>query len=153
MKKKAADHVENTKQLIRKCLNDGFSLAGWYSKSESGNPTWDDVRDYALKAYATALEDVLDALNGRPNELRNAASEEGRLLVTDEEALSFMERLLEFSGNAPDGKGLTLDGMEFSLLSGIKNMAEECRMAGIEPLDLIAKGMKKHRQASRSRTE
>ena len=153
MRKKATDHVENTKQRIKKCLNDGFSLVGWYAKSELGNPTWDDVRDYALKAYATALDDVLNALNGRPNELRNAASEEGRLLVTDEEVLIVMERLLKSSDNAPDHKGLTLEGMELGILSAIGNMVEERRKAGIEPLELIAKGIKKRRWASRSRTE
>jgi hypothetical protein len=90
--KKHAD-IKSIKRLIEKCLDDGFNLNLFLPYEALRNPTWDELRAYALEAYATALEDVLNALDGSFDQLEEAASDDGRLLVKYGDEDLFIEQL------------------------------------------------------------
>jgi hypothetical protein len=87
--------VKKVKRLIERCLDDGFNLHLFLPYEELRNPTWDELRAYALEAYAAALEDVLNAIDGSFDNLEDAASDDGRLLVKYGDEDLFIERLEE----------------------------------------------------------
>jgi hypothetical protein len=95
--RKQAD-IKRMKRLIERCLDDGFHLDLFLPYEELRNPTWDELRAYAMEAYAAALEDILNAIDGRYDHLEEAASDDGRTIVKygDEDLyIEYLEELRE----------------------------------------------------------
>jgi hypothetical protein len=92
--KKQGD-IKAIKRLIEKCLDDGFHLEFFLPYEGLRNPSWNELREYALEAYAAALEDVLDAMEGNSDQLEEVASENGRVLVKYGDEDLFLEHLEE----------------------------------------------------------
>ena len=72
------------RRLIKKCLDEGVTLA--FCEPNIPNmppppPLSEEVKEASLMAYSSALNDVLEAIDGNPGALKDAASEEGRLAL------------------------------------------------------------------------
>jgi hypothetical protein len=92
--KKQGD-IKRIKKLIERCLDDGFHLDLFLPYEGLRNPSWNELREYALEAYAAALEDVLHAIEGNTDPLEEVASDNGRVLVKYGDEDLFIEHLEE----------------------------------------------------------
>jgi len=78
---------------MRRCVDEGISLYLFLPDEEVRNPTWDELKQIAAEAYVTALSDVLDALDGSPEFLADAISDDGRFMVPNDNIEEFAELL------------------------------------------------------------
>jgi hypothetical protein len=83
------------KKFIQRGLNQGIHIAIFLPDKDIRNPTWTELQDFATEAYAAALSDVLNALEGNAYALEQAVSEDGRFFVRDKDKDILMERMEE----------------------------------------------------------
>lgn len=99
--RKKPSNTKKLQQLLERSLDEGVGLSFFLPHKDVRNPTWDEVRSYATEAYAMALEDVFEAMEGNWEPLTEAV-EGARLFVAHNDEEIFMETLDEFARNPPD---------------------------------------------------
>ncbi len=80
------------RKVLAKVFERGLKLSFFLPHSDVRNPTWEELRNSATEAYALALGDVLDAIDGDTSALKEAISE-GRLFCSHSDRDFFLERL------------------------------------------------------------
>jgi hypothetical protein len=84
--------IKRLATLIGGALVRGPKLA--FCQSESPIPaTWDDVRAAVLTGYTTALNDVMDAIRGDAQGLKDSLADWGRLYMTEEDLAQALSHL------------------------------------------------------------
>jgi hypothetical protein len=87
--------VKGLAKLIERGLDEGVNLVFYQPEDKPPPTTWDQVIEAAHLAYSTALNDVLMALEGEEEPLREAFSDEGRMAFVDPEDLEQFMDLVE----------------------------------------------------------
>ncbi|MBM3303148.1 MAG: hypothetical protein FJY85_24780 [Deltaproteobacteria bacterium] len=93
--KKAGQHWPKVRKLITRALDDGVYLSFFLPDEEIRDPTWEEAKGLAWQCYLAALGDVLIAMDGNPQPLKEALSEAGRLIVRVEDMPAFEKKVGE----------------------------------------------------------
>ncbi len=91
MGKKRMD-IKLLRNLLERAFDRQLKLTFFLPHSDVRNPTWEELKNSVTEAYALALSDVLDAVDGDASSLREAMSE-GRLFCSLADREVFLERL------------------------------------------------------------
>ncbi len=89
--------LKTLRGLVEKCLNEGISLAFFEPETETRESVSEEVKEAVTMGYATALHDVLEAIDGKPSALKDAASEHGRFAIRPEDLPLYEKEMMEES--------------------------------------------------------
>ena len=104
MGKKRMD-IKILQNLLGTLFDSELNLAFFLPHSDIRNPTWEELRSFATEAYARALSDVLDAMDGDTSHLEEVMSEEGRLIYRYSDRELLVERLEQMAKEPhPEGE-------------------------------------------------
>lgn len=92
MKKRKPDFGK-IERLLRRCLDEGVSVSFFLPYRNVRNPSWNELEQYATECYATALQDVSNAMKGDSEALQEAMPDGGRLVIREEDRDLLIERL------------------------------------------------------------
>jgi len=92
------------RNLLENCLNNQVNLTFFLPDSATRNPSWEELTNFATEAYAMALTDVLDAMDGDDSAIKEVQSDEGRIFFRLEDKEELLKRLNEFDQEPADEK-------------------------------------------------